>query len=108
MASPAMAKAKLRCQEGPYNSNVLNILPLTTFRTKDLQGKGNSDSLFSTFCGKSSVFFEAKLWHHSTRPRPVGYVLHAYPAYIAELSVASISGPIAAAAARPMCCPKAR
>jgi len=40
------------------NSNVLNILPATIFRTIDLEGKENSDPLFSRFCAKQSVFFE--------------------------------------------------
>src|ERR1700680_4891794 len=40
------------------NSNVSNILPVTTLRTIDLGGKKNSDPLFSRFCGKLSVFFE--------------------------------------------------
>jgi hypothetical protein len=41
-----------------YNSNVWNILPLTTFRTIDLAGKKNSDPLFSRFCAETRVFFE--------------------------------------------------
>ena len=41
----------------PRNSNVSKILPVTTFRTIDLEGKKNSDSLFSRFCEEPSVFF---------------------------------------------------
>jgi hypothetical protein len=41
-----------------HNSNVLNILPVTTLRTIDLEGKKNSGPLFSRFCGKLSVFFQ--------------------------------------------------
>jgi hypothetical protein len=41
-----------------YKSNVLNILPVTIFRTIDLAGKKNPDSLFSRFCAEESVFFE--------------------------------------------------
>ena len=40
-----------------YNCNVLNILPVTTFRTIDLEGQKNSGSLFSRFCVEVSVFF---------------------------------------------------
>ena len=40
-----------------YKSNVLNILPVTIFRTIDLAGKKNPDSLFSIFCADESVFF---------------------------------------------------
>jgi hypothetical protein len=43
------------------NSNVLNILPVTTFRTIDLEGKKNFDPLFSRFCVNLSVFFSRKL-----------------------------------------------
>jgi hypothetical protein len=41
------------------NSNVSKILPLTTFRTIDLGGRKNIDPVFSIFCAKLSVFFEA-------------------------------------------------
>ena len=40
------------------NCNVLNILPVTTFRTIDLEGKKNSSPLFSIFCAEQRVFFE--------------------------------------------------
>jgi hypothetical protein len=40
-----------------YKSNVLNILPVTIFRTIDLAGKKNPASLFSRFCVEESVFF---------------------------------------------------
>ena len=33
----------------PYNSNVCNILPLTTLRTIDLEGRKNPALLFSRF-----------------------------------------------------------
>jgi len=39
------------------NFHVLNILPVTTFRTIDLEGKKNSGPLFSRFCGEESSFF---------------------------------------------------
>ncbi len=40
------------------NSNVLNILPVTTLRTIDLEGEKNSSPLFSRFCTEQRVFFE--------------------------------------------------
>jgi hypothetical protein len=40
------------------NSNVSNILPVTTFRTIDLAGNKISGPLFSRFCAEQSVFFE--------------------------------------------------
>jgi len=43
------------------NSNVWNILPVSTLRTIDLGSKKNSNRLFSRFCGKLSVFFEVFL-----------------------------------------------
>jgi len=46
-----------RCREPePRNSNVLNILPVTTLRTIDLGGKENSDPLLSRFCEELSGF----------------------------------------------------
>ena len=39
------------------NFHVLNILPVTTFRTIDLEGKKSSGPLFSRFCAKESSFF---------------------------------------------------
>jgi len=42
----------------PYNSNVLNILPVTTLRTIDLEGKENFDPLFSRFCAEMRVFLD--------------------------------------------------
>jgi hypothetical protein len=63
-----MAKAKAKTSVRLYrlsesasehdNSNVWNILPLTTFRTIDLAGKKNSNPLFSRFCAETRVFFE--------------------------------------------------
>jgi hypothetical protein len=44
-----------------YNSNVWNILPVTTFRTIDLAGKKNSDRLFSRFCAERAIFSEGIL-----------------------------------------------
>jgi hypothetical protein len=67
-----MPKTKTQAQDEPYNSNVWNILPLTNFRTIDLQGKKNFGALFSRFQGKLSVFFEAKLWYHKIKLQPVG------------------------------------
>jgi len=43
---------------GHHNPNVLNILLLTTLRTIDLEGKKNSDPLFSGFCAEERDFFE--------------------------------------------------
>jgi hypothetical protein len=40
------------------NSNVSNILPVTTLRTIDLESKKKPDSLFSRFCGELRVFFQ--------------------------------------------------
>src|SRR5580704_17308440 len=40
------------------NPNVLNILPLTTLRTIDLEGTKNSDPLFSIFWVETRDFFE--------------------------------------------------
>src|SRR5271165_7259878 len=40
------------------NSNVINILPVTTLRTIDLEGQKYSDPLLSRFCAESSVFSE--------------------------------------------------
>jgi hypothetical protein len=55
-ALPVVPKTELQAVGEHRNSNVFNILPVTTLRTIDLEGKKNSDSLFSRFCGKSSVF----------------------------------------------------
>ena len=38
------------------NSNVINILPVTTLRTIDLEGQKYSDPLLSRFCAELSVF----------------------------------------------------
>jgi hypothetical protein len=38
------------------NSNVSNILPLTSLRTIDLAGRKISDRLFSRFCAELRVF----------------------------------------------------
>jgi hypothetical protein len=40
------------------NYNVFYILPVTTLRTIDLEGKKNYDPLFSIFYAEMSVFFE--------------------------------------------------
>src|ERR1700680_15204 len=58
---PAVPKPNCRAAGERRNSNVWNILPVTTLRTIDLEGKKNSDPLFSRFCGKLSVFFEGIL-----------------------------------------------
>jgi hypothetical protein len=42
------------------NSNVRNILPVTTLRTIDLAGPKNSSRLFSRFCVETRVFFDEK------------------------------------------------
>jgi hypothetical protein len=39
----------------------MNILPLTTLRTIDLEGEKNSDPLFSRFYAEMSVFFEGNI-----------------------------------------------
>jgi hypothetical protein len=49
-------KTELQAAGEHRNSNVMNIMPVTTLRTIDLEGKKNSDPLFSIFCGKLSVF----------------------------------------------------
>jgi len=54
------SKMEPRATGKPNNSSVLNILPVTTFRTIDLEGKEISDPSFSRFCAKESVFFESK------------------------------------------------
>src|SRR5579863_10518840 len=41
-----------------HNFHVLNILPVTTFRTIDLGGKKNSSPLFSRFCEEQRVFLK--------------------------------------------------
>jgi hypothetical protein len=57
-ADPRGAKA-IEQQAGPEaNSNVINILPLTTIRTIDLGGKKISGRVFSIFCREMRVFFE--------------------------------------------------
>jgi hypothetical protein len=56
--APAVSKRELRASTPHHNSNVLNILRVTTLRTIDLGGKKNSGPLFSRFCGKLSVFFQ--------------------------------------------------
>ena len=56
------------------NSNDSNILPVTTLRTIDLEGKKNFDPLFSKFCGEMSFFFEGifapECVHNASRLRP--------------------------------------
>jgi len=51
----AAASAAIREHDNP---NVLNILPVTTLRTIDLEGKKNSDPLFSRFWVETRDFFE--------------------------------------------------
>jgi hypothetical protein len=58
---PVVVRTELEAVGEHRNSNVLKILPVTTLRTIDLEGKKNSDRLFSRFCGKLSVFFEGIL-----------------------------------------------
>jgi hypothetical protein len=48
---------ELRAAWNRRNSHVLKILPVTTFRTIDLEGKKNSSLLFSRFCEELGVFF---------------------------------------------------
>jgi hypothetical protein len=55
----------------PYNSNVWNILPVTTLITIDLRARKITILCFLDFCGKL-IFFEEKLWHHKIGPQPVG------------------------------------
>ena len=43
------SKTELQAPGRNDNSNVSNILPLTTFRTIDLEGNKNSSPLFSRF-----------------------------------------------------------
>src|SRR5208282_1220632 len=50
------SKTELQAVGEHRNSNVLNILPVTTLRTIDLAGKKKSVPLFSIFCVKLSVF----------------------------------------------------
>jgi hypothetical protein len=60
-ALPVVPKTELQAVSERRNFNVFNILPVTTLRTIDLEGKKNSDPLFSRFCGKLSFFFEGIL-----------------------------------------------
>jgi hypothetical protein len=59
----AAIKIQARFQSGiagskpALNSNVLNILPISTLRIIDLEGKKNSSPLFSRFCSKTQRFF---------------------------------------------------
>jgi len=55
------SKTELQAVGEHNNSNVLNILPVTTLRTIDLGGKKKTGPLFSRFCGELSVFFEGNL-----------------------------------------------
>jgi hypothetical protein len=50
------SKAELQAAAEPHNSNVSNILPVTTLRTIDLEGKKNSGLLFSGFCVEREIF----------------------------------------------------
>jgi hypothetical protein len=54
------SKAEPQAANARYNSNVSNVLPVTTLRTIDLEGKKNSSLLFSRFCEEVRVFFEGK------------------------------------------------
>jgi hypothetical protein len=51
------SKTESQAVGGHRNSNVMNILPLTTLRTIDLEGKKNSGPLFSRFCVNFESFF---------------------------------------------------
>jgi hypothetical protein len=46
-----------RTSTNPNNSHVFYILPVTTLRTIDLEGKKISDPLFSRFCEETRFFF---------------------------------------------------
>jgi hypothetical protein len=70
------SKAELQAAAEPRNSNVSNILSVTTLRTIDLAGKENPGLLFSRFCVERKIFFNPKLHHdycklggHSPRSR---------------------------------------
>ena len=60
-ALPELSTGELRSRTAgngrARNSNVMNILPLTTFRTIDLAGRKNPDSLLSIFWEEMEVFF---------------------------------------------------
>jgi hypothetical protein len=58
LAFPAVPKPNRAAEAKDRNSNLSNILPVTTFKTIDLEGKKISGPLFSRFCAESSVFFE--------------------------------------------------
>jgi hypothetical protein len=52
------SKMESQAIEHGRNSSVSKILPVTTLRTIDLEGKKNSDRLFSRFCGEMRDFFQ--------------------------------------------------
>src|ERR1700719_3926106 len=54
-------KAELQAGRSRHNSNVSNILPLTTFKTIDLGGKKISGPLFSGFWTETRDFLEGKI-----------------------------------------------
>ena len=56
--STCSARTEPQAAAPERNYNVWNILPVTTLRTIDLQGKKNSDRLFSRFCAERELFFE--------------------------------------------------
>src|SRR5271167_2407387 len=53
---PQFPKRNRRLVRHHHNFHVFYILPVTTFRTIDLEGKKNSSPLFSRFCEEESVF----------------------------------------------------
>jgi len=56
---PALAVVPKRASEHD-NPNVWNILPVTTLRTIDLEGRKNSDPLFFRFWAERRDFVEGK------------------------------------------------
>jgi len=57
-SSNSSSRTELHAVAHHRNSNVCNILPITTLRTIDLQGTKNPDRLFSRFCRERECFFE--------------------------------------------------
>jgi hypothetical protein len=60
-SSTCSPKTEPQAVEPHRNSNVWNILPVTTLRTIDLRGTKNSDRLFSRFCTEMRAFFEGHI-----------------------------------------------
>jgi hypothetical protein len=52
-----LQKLKRKAKGKQPNSNVSKILPVTTLRTIDLEGKKNPAPLFSRFWAKNERFF---------------------------------------------------